>query len=137
MRWFPNLVLASEQFRNCTSLIEVTYPPKMTACTYAFSGCNNLHKIYLNNITSIGYAAIRVKASNCILYCPATFTNFANYWNYDNAKFKIILPSETVIANNPGSGATAVYVPDESVAAYKTAWSSIASKIYPLSAFVE
>lgn len=87
------------------------------------------------NVTSIGYASLRIPSSNgrCILYLPASFANFANHWNYNNQKYTLVLPSETVIANDPGNGAYAVYVPDTAVDAYKTAWSSIASKIYPMS----
>lgn len=65
------------------------------------------------------------------------FTAFDNYWNYDNNKYTLIMSSETVIANNPGSGAYAVYVPDSAVQAYKTAWSSIAAKIHPMSEWEE
>jgi hypothetical protein len=36
-----------------------------------------------------------------------------------------------------GTNNCPVYVPDASVNAYKTAWSDVASRIYPLSEFVE
>lgn len=41
----------------------------------------------------------------------------------------------TPTTNVPGGAAriTKVYVPDESVTAYKNAWTTVASKIYPLS----
>ena len=42
------------------------------------------------------------------------------------------MSSSEVIANDPGT-AYAVYVPDASVAAYRTAWPKVASVIHPMS----
>ena len=137
MALFPNLVLNSNDFQECTALQEVTTPPKYTvANNYPFSGCSAMRKVHLN-VTAINYACLRfpgkTRQGQCTLYLPASFTTFNNFWDYDGNKYNLIMSSETVIANNPGSGAYAVYVPDSAVQAYKTAWSSIAAKIHPMS----
>lgn len=141
MAYFTNMVFTeNSQFRNCTALTEATTPPKCTNMNnFPFEGCSGMIKLRMPNVTAIRYAGLRIPCGNgrCILYLPAQFTAFDNYWNYDNNKYTLIMSSETVIANNPGSGAYAVYVPDSAVQAYKTAWSSIAAKIHPMSEYEE
>ena len=141
MASFPNLVLDNNQFQNCTALTEVTTPPKYTvANNFPFSGCSAMRKVHLN-VTAINYACLRfpgrTRLGQCALYLPNTFTTFNNFWNYDGNQYNLIMASDTVVANNPGSGAYAVYVPDSAVQAYKMAWSSIAAKIHPMSEWEE
>lgn len=138
MTSFPNLVLGQQTFSGCTSLQEATTPQKYTKMNnYPFDGCSSMTKLRMPNVTSIEYAGLRIPCGDghCILYLPTAFTTFANYWNYNNNKYTLIMSSEIVLASNPGAGAYAVYVPDVAVDAYKAAWSSIASKIHPMSEF--
>ena len=140
MARFINLVLTYDAFQNCTSLTEVSTPPKLTALDRSFMGCNAMRKIHFNDgFKELGYAKLQLNSTSgrCRLYLPSSFTTFGNLWNYDNKTFTLIMASETVLANNPGNGAYAVYVPDTAVNAYKTAWSSIASKIHPMSEWTE
>ena len=136
MIYFPNMVLDNDSFYNCTGLTEVTTPPKYTIGNkYPFRECTSMRKVRMN-VTALNYACLRFPGrtlqGQCALYLPEAFTNFASNWEYDRNKYNIIMSSVTVLANNPGNGAYAVYVPDSAVDDYKAAWSSIATKIHPL-----
>ena len=132
---FSNLTLSSDQFLNCTSLLEATFPPKMTSSTNAFGGCSALRKLNMNDITSIGYAALQIPCSDghTHLYLCKEFTTFGNYWEYNGNKYTIILASTEVRANQPQRNLYAAYVPDEAVADYKAAWPNKANVIHPIS----
>ena len=116
LTWFPNLTISAYAFDKCSSLLEATFPPKMTTSAYAFTGCSALRKLNMNNVTSIGYAALRIpcRDGHTHLYLCEGFTTL-------------------VRANNPGRYVYAIYVPDEAVDAYKAAWPDRASKIHPMS----
>ena len=157
--------IKDETFNNCTSLAEIALPASITSIgNYAFGGCSALAKADLasTQVTSIGngvffrcssLAEITLPASltsignnafsNCTsltdITLPASLTSIGNYVFEYCTKLKTM----TVNANTPptlGSGAIpstidAIYVPDESVAAYQAAtnWSSFASKIKGIS----
>ena len=106
--------IGSEVFRKCTGLISINIPNSVTTIgDYAFSDCSGLTSINIpNSVTTIGYYAFK----NCRG-----------------------LTSVTILATTPPTlGGTEafesnypIYVPAESVDAYKTAtnWSSYADRI--------
>ena len=144
LHWFAGVTaIPANAFAN-SSLKYIIMPSKVTSITTtnSFSGCVNLKKIYFQEgFKSIGYYGLASNRSNVVVYLPTTFTSFSNYWNgYESSRTTVtlIMASETVIANNPKAGGlTHVYVPDNSVDAYKVAWSNISSLIKPVSQYVE
>ena len=106
-------------FRYCTSLAEVSLPAGLTSIgNYAFNGCSSLTKIALPaGVTSIGqYAFLGCKSLQYI-------------------RIEATTPPTLASTNAIPSTIGAIYVPDESVAAYQSAtnWSSFASKIKGIS----
>lgn len=136
--WFPNAVLGD--FRGCSSLQEITFPVKQTSVPNSvFDGCSSLKKVYLNEgLTETVYGSFAGSANNIRIFFPTTFTTFASNWTgTSNRNYYVIMASETVIANSPGTYIIAAYVPDDSVDAYKAAWTNVASKIKPMSEYEE
>ena len=114
----PNNVtsIAHNVFMECVSLTSVTIPDSVTTIgDYTFTWCKNLTTISIGSgVTSIGYAAFVDCNSLTSVYCKATTppTLDGNGF-YDNAEGRKI------------------YVPAESVEAYKAAeyWSEYAADI--------
>ena len=104
-------------FCDCDSLTSVTIPDSVTSIgVWAFSGCDSLTSVTIGNgVTSIGYEAFTYCISLTSVYCKATTPP--------------ALDGNAVFDYN-GSGRK-IYVPAESVEAYKTAdgWSEYASYI--------
>ena len=157
--------IKNEIFNNCSSLAEIALPASLTSIgNYAFGNCSALAKIDLasTQVTSVGNGAFYRCSSLAKIDLPASITSIGNSaFGNCSSLAKIDLPASltsignyvfqyctklktmTVNANTPptlGSGAIpstigAIYVPDESVAAYQAAtnWSSFASKIKGIS----
>ena len=106
-------------FQNCTSLAEITLPAGVTSIgRYAFNGCTSLAEITL----------------------PASLTSIGSYAFYGCSALQYIrieatTPPTLASTNAIPSTIGAIYVPDESVAAYQAAtnWRSFASKIKGIS----
>lgn len=115
----PNSVksIGNGAFYYCSSLTSVTIPNGVTSIgNDTFCGCSLLTSITIpNSVTSIGYQAFSRCSSLTTITCEAT-------------------TPPTLSPNNTLSNVTAVYVPAESVDAYKTAtnWSYYADKIQPI-----
>ncbi len=111
-------------FEYCSSLASITIPNNVTSIgEWAFSGCSSLTSITIpDGVTSIGYYAFRRCSSLAEVYCkaitpPTAIPNSSSRWDAfdDNASDRKI------------------YVPAESVEAYKTAewWSEYADAFVP------
>ena len=124
-------------FNGCSSLTSITIPEGVTSIgNYAFEDCSSLTSITIpEGVTSIGNSAFWICSSLTSITIPSSVTSIGS-----NAFFGCnSLTSITINATTPptlGSGAipsnvTNIYVPSESVEAYKAAsrWSSYASKI--------
>ena len=104
--------LGNETFNNCTSLTNVTIPNSVTSMGYScFFGCTGLTTVITSN-TQIGnmafYSCRNLSSFTCLAVDPPTLG--------------------TSVFNNSN---LVIYVPAQSVDAYKTAtnWSNYASKI--------
>ena len=119
-----NIVSLPDSFKSCKKLVEVNLPDSLTTLdNYAFNICSALVKIELPaTLQSIGREAFSYCSSlvkvKCLASVPPTLSS--NVFLSANSNLKI-------------------YVPDDSVEAYKVAtnWSDYATKIFPLSDYVE
>ena len=111
--------IGGSTFQNCTTLAEITIPAGVTSIgNYAFYGCTSLADISL----------------------PASLTSIGSYAFYGCKSLQYIrieatTPPTLASTNAIPSTIGAIYVHDESVAAYQAAtnWSSFASKIKGIS----
>ena len=110
-----------EAFYQCTSLTSVTIPDSITTIgERAFRDCSNLTSVIIpDSVTTIGYNAFRGCSSLTSVYCkpttPPAETIFYSEWN----------------AFDYNASGRKIYVPMESVEAYKSAegWSDYADAI--------
>ena len=110
-----------EAFYQCTSLTSVTIPDSITTIgERAFRDCSSLTSVTIpDSVTTIGGYAFCGCSSLTSVYCEATTPPTASPLDYDWSAF-----------NNNASGPK-IYVPMESVEAYKSAyrWSDYADAI--------
>lgn len=123
-----------------------------------FSGCSTLSIINTTNITSATYQFINGTLIPEIKF-PVGFTTLGVYSFYANFAIRLIdLPESMATIGNmcfnaninlvlvcraatpPSLGSSnnspiAIYVPDNSIEAYKTNWSALANKIHPMSEY--
>ena len=134
--------ISSELFRGCSSLTEITLPAGVTSIgNYAFNGCTSLAEITLPaSLTSIGDYAFRNCTSLAGITLPDTLTSigdgaFNRCSSLQYIRIEATTPPTLASTNAIPSAIGAIYVPDESVAAYQAAtnWSSFASKIKGIS----
>lgn len=131
--------IRSYAFSYCTRLSSVTIPNIVTSIGGgAFYNCTSLTSITIpNNVTSISYSAFY----RCTSLTSVTIPNSVTSIGDDAFRFNGNLESVTVKATTPptlgfavflnGSSNLVIYVPAESVDAYKSAatWSDYVSKI--------
>lgn len=139
---FPAELTNPEKYRlwNCTSLQSVN----MNNCSFVeddmFQNCSNLYDVNFSHVTSIRIQSFKNCSSLQRIDLPATLTQIKSY-AFSNCSYL-----QTVIcrATTPPSiesytfrntNITTIYVPAESVDAYKTAtnWSTYADKITAIS----
>ena len=134
--------ISSELFNGCSSLTEITLPAGVTSIgNYAFNGCTSLAEITLPaSLTSIGDYAFRNCALLAGITLPDTLTSigggaFNGCSSLQYIRIEATTPPTLASTNAIPSTIGAIYVPDESVAAYQAAtnWSSFASKIKGIS----
>jgi len=147
-KYFTGLAKMNGIFTGCTTLKEITFPPITGKNTTVADGGMFSQSGIRRVILPEGYTAIGVNfcngAQDCILIdLPSTMTSIGNgiIWAVNN---KVTIVCRAIIPPTLGGFgyngyAKAIYVPDESVDAYKTAiiWSSQSDKIYPLSQYIE
>ena len=136
----PNSVtiIGGYAFNNCLSLTSVTIPNSVTSIGgSAFNRCSSLTSVTIpNSVTSIGGYAFNKCSSLTSVTIPNSVTSIVSYAFYKCPS----LTSVTIKAITPptlGSSAfndtnnCPIYVPAESVDAYKTAtnWSAYADRI--------
>lgn len=105
---------------------------------------------YFTSITKLGDYNLNYGGAtfyNCsnleVVHLPSSLSSIGNYVFYQCSKLKKIVchtitpPSLEMYALSTIDYGVDFYVPDESVDAYKTKWSKVASRIYPLSQYTE
>ena len=132
-----------QTFRDCSSLAEINLPDTLTSIGYwAFQGCSSLKRVVnLENtkVTSISSELFLYCSSLAEINLPAGVTSIKNDAFRGCSLLQYIrieaTTPPTLSANAIPSSIVAIYVPDESVAAYQAAtnWSSFASKIKGIS----
>ena len=116
-------IIGAEAFYGCTGLTEINIPNSVTTIgDEAFYYCSSLTSITIpDSVTTIGDYAFRYCNSLTSVYCEATTPPTLGdcvFWGYDNNSNEAMLVCD-------------IYVPAESVEAYKAAenWSEYAADI--------
>lgn len=137
-------------FRGCTALKDIVFSGKETIIGWqAFWGCTALETIeFPDSVTTIGESA----GGNCFEGCTSLRTVILGSkivlmkgWTFAKCSALETVVIKTVVPPNvqdefPNTPSTCkIYVPDESVEAYKTAtnWSKYADRIKPLSEYTK
>lgn len=110
-------------FNGCTSLVKVTLPGTLTTIgAHTFNSCSGVKKFDIpQSVSDIG--------GNAFTYC----TNLSVFI------CRAVTPPAMASSFTGSSADLKIYVPDDSVEAYKQAsgWSTCAEKIFALSSYVE
>lgn len=138
--------IADSAFRS-SGIAEITFPATLrTVGGSAFLGCYNLTSMILNEgVTSTGQQWLWGCRNITLIDLPTTIRTLTGYGIHTYASSgqkKYIVICRAVTPPGLGSNGyltnlTAVYVPDDSVSAYKaaTTWSGFAAKIKPMSEY--
>lgn len=145
----PNVeIIGNSAFKN-TKLTGNLNLPKLKTLGYSFLNCNlirveNLGLIYtIPNEAGSGYGCFSGNANLEFVNIPETVTSIGNFLGCGKLKTIIlnpINPPEIIYKLlSPIPSELKIYVPDESVEAYKVAenWSTYADRIKPLSEYTE
>ena len=145
LAYFGITEIQSYAFDGCTNLTSIGIPDAVTKFgNYCFRNCV-LKSIYIHaSVTSIGNGAFQNISSITNIIIPANVTSigsnaFAGCSGLTYIKCLAVTPPTlgNSTALGPATYTYLIYVPDESVNAYKTAWSNVAGRIKPLSEFVQ
>ena len=131
-------------FNGCSSLTEIAFPSSLTSIgTFAFLSCSSLTRaVNFENtqLTSIGSELFNGCSSLAEITLPAGVTSigdraFSSCTSLQYIRIEATTPPTLASTNAIPSTIGAIYVPDESVAAYQAAtnWSKFASKIKGIS----
>ena len=143
---FPSSLtrIGNGAFQVCSSLAEITFPDTLTSIgQYAFLSCKSLTRVVnLENtqLTSISDELFSGCSSLTEISLPAGVTSirskaFDGCSSLQYIRIEATTPPTLASTNAIPSTIGAIYVPDESIAAYQAAtnWSSFASKIKGIS----
>lgn len=137
-------IISNGIFNLCYNIPSITIPSGVTSIgTNAFYSCYSLNSIKIpNSVTSIGSAAFSSCISLRTITFPDSITSIGAY-AFQGIRapieyiFESILPPTLADANvfEDINSTSVIYVPDQSVEAYKTAtnWITRAAQIYPRS----
>lgn len=140
----PNTITSFGQniFEYCNSLTKLVYNSDVNIPYGLCASCSNLEEVEINGaITEIADRAFIIASKLLEITIPATVTKIGDYAFYycDNAKVTILADTPPTIGSrtfyaSSSSAPLAIYVPADSVDAYKSAtnWSSIASRIHSI-----
>ena len=120
----------------CYALESITIPDSVTSIgEFAFSDCDNLTSVTIgNSVTSIGGSAFSGCTSLTSIVIPNSVTSiggfaFSGCDNLTKVYVKSKIPPTLVNNSFNVSSELIIYVPNESVEAYKSAWSHYAGYI--------
>ena len=124
-------------FSGCTYLLSVKLPATPTTLGYTmFSGCTRLNNVLVpEGVHVINTGCFQNCKALVTLDLPSTTTSlYGSCFNAATALATLIVRATTppTIANTLLNNTCKIYVPSASVDAYKTAWSSLASRIYAI-----
>jgi hypothetical protein len=132
--------VTSFDFYGCTSLTSISLPDSLTYIAWgAFNGCTSLASIDLpDTLTEIKDRAFAFCTSLESIALPDSITSigveaFTGCTSLATVISRNTTPPELASSAFSTSSSLLIYVPDTSVAAYKSAWSDYASEIRPLS----
>lgn len=130
-------------FYNCENLTSVNLPDGLTVIgDHAFDGCTNLTEIDIpNGVTSIGSNAFTLTALKKVTI-PASVTDINYSFRGSNSLLDLVIIFESatpayIYYDSIVADTAIIYVPDDAVESYKTAWSMHAGQIKPVSEYVE
>lgn len=105
---------------------------------YAFRQCYFNSITFPSTLTTIGQQAFEYLHGLSVIELGENVSSIGNWAFqslYDISSFIIHATTPPTLGSNALNGSYPIYVPDESVEAYKTAsrWSNLASRIFPIS----
>ena len=128
-------LIGSYAFNNCGKLTSMTIPKGVTSIkNYTFANCGNLTSITIpEGVTSIGGSAFYNCTGLSSITIPESVTSIGSsaFYNMHIVIFNSTTPLPTAYS---GSNTEIFIVPDDAVAAYRTAWSSVDYRITSKSA---
>ncbi len=131
--------IGEKALSSCSSLTSITIPDSVTVIGYeTFAYCSSLQSVTIgNSVTTIGYAAFALCSSLTSITIPDSVTEIGEFAFYGCSSLESVYCKPTTppsigdsVFDGNASGRK-IYVPAESVAAYKTAegWSDYADSI--------
>ena len=116
-------------FSNCSSLTSITIPNSVTSIgTQAFNYCSSLTSITIpNSVTSIGTQAFHYCSSLTSITIPNSVTSIGNsafYWCSSLTSITIEATTPPTLGTSvfENTNLAAIYIPDNTLSAYKEAW---------------